>query len=379
MDKKVLFLSPGPQKRLVEEFKDREVECDVIAPNDLICFLSNVDGRDRLYLKGDDEKNQRIKAKDYFAVVPRISGLSFDYGKMIVKHLSENMGIFTTASEFGLNLCSSKFETCQHLSKYKIRVPKQLLAHNLTDFKEAIELVGNFPVILKLQKGSQGAGVFLLKDETEASQTLRALKYSGLDLVLSQKLDSGKPANDLRIIVIGALTDNPKFVAYKRFALDSEFRSNYSLSHSGEKVTLTEEEREMALKSAIALKMNLAGVDIMRNEPEKDKPYLIEVNGNFGLAGVEAVTGENVAGMIADFVLENYKKGNTFLNKFTPDDTEIKLIEVQASIALRNIEECNLYGNRTDLYKKNFKAQELIKSIIQKSKRMFSDEIGKTN
>ena len=312
--KKILILSDGPQNRLVKEFEARGFESDVMAPNMFYCYLSNTIGYDRLYLKGNesDQANKRIKIKDYAAIVPRISGGGFEYGKLIVKHVSENLGIFTTASEHGLAICSNKFETCQYLSKHRVRVPRQILAHNLTDYKETIKEVGGFPFVLKMQKGSQGAGVFLIREQTEASQTLRALKYTGMDLVLSQKLDSGEVANDLRIWVIGALTDDPKIYAYKRFALADDFRSNYSLSGSGEKVSLTTEEEEMAIRSARALKMNVAGVDIMRDKPDNNKPYVIEVNGNPGLAGIEAVTGENIAGAVAEFVVQNYKTGNTW-------------------------------------------------------------------
>lgn len=306
--KKVLILSNAAQKRLSEEFEKRGWEAVVHDPKDFYCYLSNQPGGfDRLYLKGP-ERGQRIKMSEFSAVVPRISGSGFRYGLLVLEHLSKNLKVFSTASVFGLGTCSNKFETCQFLSQNKIRVPTQVLAHGLTDYAEAIKLVGGLPVIAKLQKGSQGAGVFLLRDEIEASQSLRALRYATNDLVLSQKLDSGKPASDLRIWVIGAFLDEPKIIAYRRYALDSDFRSNYSLSGSGEKVDITPEEKQMAIDSARALRMHVAGVDIMRNKPQDDRPYLIEVNGNPGLQGVSAVTGENVAGEVAQFVVDNWNK-----------------------------------------------------------------------
>ncbi len=345
-NKKVLILSDGPQSRLVKEFADRKFEADVIAPSRFYCYLSNLAGRDRLYLKGDgsDKENSRIKVKDYAAIVPRISGSGFDYGALITKHVSENLGIFTTASEFGLKICSNKFETCQYLSRHKIRVPKQILAHSLTDFKEVIEQVGGFPFILKLQKGSQGAGVFMIRDETDASQTLRALLTTKMDLVLSQKLDSGKVANDLRVWVIGALTGDPKIYGYKRFALADDFRSNYSLSKSGETATLTDEEKDLAIRSAKALKMNVAGVDIMRDEPDKNKPYVIEVNGNPGLGGIEAVTKENIAGAVAEFVINNYKKGNVWQEDLVKqfDVADARIMHYFSIRALKSINESDL-------------------------------------
>lgn len=365
MEKKVLILSSGPQNRLKEEFKKLDVEADVISPNDFYCYLSNVRGHDRLYLRSDDDekgKNKRIKIKDYAAIVPRISGSGFDYGKLIVKHVSENLKIFSTASEFGLALCSNKFETSQFLSKHRIRVPKQVLAHGLSDYKEAINLVGGFPFVLKLQRGSQGAGVFLIRDETEASQTLRALKFSKLDVILSQKLDSGTPANDLRIWVIGAMEKEPEIIGYKRFALDEDFRSNYSLSHSGEKVELTDEEKEMALKAAQVLRMQVAGIDIMRDEPDNNKPYVIEVNGNPGLAGIEAVTEVNVAEKVADFVVKNYEKGNTWDNRYYEKIIEMMNVRFLTQKAFANIAE-----------RKSYAAMEYLKNVLNIANQNISE------
>ena len=305
--KKALILSAMPQKRLSEEFEKKDWEVEVVSPSDLYCYISDKKGYDRVYLRAD-EQGKRLKIKEYSAIVPRISGAGFDYGCLALEQLTKNLGIFSTASPSGLKLCSNKFETSQFLSQHRIRNPKQILAHKLTDFKETIELIGGLPCIVKLQKGSQGSGVYILRNEEDTSQTLRALRSTDADLILQQKIDSGTPANDLRIWVIGAFLKEPKVIGYKRFALDGDFRSNYSLSKSGEKVKLTDEEKEMAINSARALNMHVAGVDIMLNTKEDNRPYVIEVNGNPGLAGIEAVTGENVAAEVVNFVVNNYSK-----------------------------------------------------------------------
>ncbi len=65
----------------------------------------------------------------------------------------------------------------------------------------------------------------------------------------------------------------------------------------------------MAIDSGKIFRLGVTGVDIMRDATDNDKPYVIEVNGCPGLSGVEEVTGENVAKAIADYVLQNYKKG----------------------------------------------------------------------
>src|SRR5690554_8170863 len=84
-----------------------------------------------------------------------------------LRHMNRNLNIFSTGTDTGLRICSNKFFTCQVLSEHGLRVPKQVLAHRPTDYKELIDLVGGLPCVAKLQRGSQGAGVFILNDRSE--------------------------------------------------------------------------------------------------------------------------------------------------------------------------------------------------------------------
>ncbi|MBL7105498.1 MAG: RimK family alpha-L-glutamate ligase [Bacteroidales bacterium] len=311
---KHLILSALPTVRLIEEIQKRGDDYELINPADLYAFISSTtSGHDRIYKRGE-EKSERIKSKSFDAVIPRISGAGFEHGCTIVKQLSENIGIFSTGYERGLKICSNKMLTAQVLSKAKIRNPKQILAHQPTDYKELIDLVGGLPCVAKLQRGSMGIGVMLLETELAASTSLRSFQTLGADVILQQYIESGNPKNDIRVIVIGPETKNVKIFAYKRYALDTDFRSNYSLSGLGEKVELTKEEKNMAVDAALAVGLGVSGVDIMRDALNDDKPYVIEVNGNPGLKGVETVTGENVAGAIIDYVKDNHRKSTKFNN-----------------------------------------------------------------
>lgn len=315
---KILIYASQPghsTNRLMQEIEhlnkkyDEEIQGEVIYVNDLYSFLSeSTRGHDRVYKRGV-KKSEKIVAKNYQAIIPRLAGVGFDFGLVNLRHLNRNLNIFSTASDIGLRICSNKFLTCQVMTEYGIRVPKQVLSHRPTDYKELIDLVGGLPAVAKLQRGSQGAGVFILESYLSASTTLRAMEQVQADVVLSRFVDTGTPANDLRIITIGAETENPKVFAYKRFAVDSDFRSNYSISGKGEKVTITEEEKEMALKASRILGGGVHGIDIMKDVKDANKPYLIECNGCPGLAGIEAVTGANVAREIIRYTIENYKRG----------------------------------------------------------------------
>jgi len=291
-----------------ERHKDKEIKGEVIQAYDLYSYISETtSGYDRVYKRGS-QRSEKLIAKEYQAVIPRLAGTGFDFGLINLRHLNRNLNIFSTGTDTGLRICSNKFLTCQVLSEHGIRVPKQVLAHRPTDYKELIDMVGGFSSVAKLQRGSQGAGVFILNDELAASTSLRAMEQTQLDIILNRFVDTGKPANDLRIITIGAETNRPQIFAYKRYAVDSDFRSNYSISKSGEKAEITQEEKDMALKASTLLGGGVLGVDIMRDSKDNNKPYIIEVNGCPGLEGIEAVTGENVAAAIVKYVIENYKR-----------------------------------------------------------------------
>jgi len=298
----------------LEKHKEKP-EVEVISPADLYAYISSTTaGHDRIYSKKNRQSTQ-ILSKEFDAIIPRLAGKElFDHGCMLVQHINENMKKFSTVTEFGLRAASNKFRTCQIFSANHLRTPKQVLAYNPTDFKAILDLVGGLPAVGKTQTGSKGNGVFWMNDELSASTTLASFAKSGIPIVVNQFIDSGHPRADLRIFVVGAELKEPKVFAYKRFALDEDFRSNYSISKKGEKVKLTDEERQMAIDAAKIFRLGVTGVDILRDEKDKGKPYLIEINGNPGLGGVEEVTGENVAGAIADYVMNNYKKGGKSLS-----------------------------------------------------------------
>jgi ribosomal protein S6--L-glutamate ligase len=331
-------------RRLMQEIeeankrdKSKEITGEVVQAYDLYSYCSETTrGHDRIYKRGR-YKSEKLIARDYQAVIPRLAGTGFDFGLGNLRHLNRNLNIFSTGTDTGLKLCSNKFLTVQVLSENGIRVPRHVLAHRPTDYKELIDLVGGLPCVAKLQRGSSGAGVFILNDVLAASTSLRAMEQQqgSADVILTRFIDTGNPASSLRIITIGAETKKPKVFAYKRFSVDSDFRSNYSISKKGEKVKITDEERQMSLDASKLLGGGVQGVDILRDATADNKPYIIEVNGCPGLSGIEKVTGENVAKAIIDYTLENYQRNgyrkNTnsqgATNQFKPEETFAETME----------------------------------------------------
>jgi len=274
--------------RIVEEAEKRGHQVNVLAPSDFVLHVSSsTSGHDRIYVK-----EGRIFKKDVDVLIPRIGG-GLDFGAYVVDQISQNMGIPTTATGTGLLGASDKWLTTQLMSRVGIQVPKTTIMKRPEDFDALVKSVGGLPCVAKLIKGSQGKGVFILETELGGSTALSTITQD-LTVLLQQYIETAKKdeqKSDLRIWVV-----NGKVVsAYRRFSLHKDFRSNYSLSAQGEKATLTDEEKEMAVKAAQALGLGCAGVDIMRDATNNNKPYLIEVNGNASLKGIETVTGDNLA------------------------------------------------------------------------------------
>lgn len=316
--KKILILSRGAAtnsvKALVKEAKEMDFEPEVVDPYDLHPFVSEVEsGHDRIYKKGETENNKLVR-KEYVAVIPRIFAAdTFEHDCMIVQHLSENLNIFSTASEYGLYISANKFRNAQFLSRLKVKTIKQILVHQPRDYKEIMETVGDLPLIGKILAGSKGSGVFILNEELAATTTLESYRASNIDIVLQRFIEAGKKKSDIRVFVIGPETKNPKVYAYRRFAKDGDFRSNYSISHEGEQVELTAKEYEIAIRTCKGLKLGVCGLDIIQDTENDGEPLVVETNGNPGLEGVTAITGVNIAREIISYIAENHKKGSSFI------------------------------------------------------------------
>jgi ribosomal protein S6--L-glutamate ligase len=81
----------------------------------------------------------------------------------------------------------------------------------------------------------------------------------------------------------------------QRHASPGEFRANLHRGGSALAVTLSAEEKRIAVRAAAALGLGIAGVDLLRSNRG---PLLLEVNASPGLEGIEASTGVDVAGAI---------------------------------------------------------------------------------
>ncbi len=303
-------------QRIKTEIQNLGHEAEIKNPMRFVPFLSDVNGHDRLYYRTDDERQERLIAKDYAGVVTRIGGSVFEYGMYILRQF-ENLGIFVSCPAFAAENCTDKFRTSQLLSRAKVPIPRQNLSWHAENPGELIEQVDKtFPVWVKQIRGSKGVGVFQLTEPVSANQIMESFK--SIPLVIQADINKHKPGkrSDIRVLVVGAETASPKYVAYERISENKDTRSNYSIHKSGRPIELSLIEQDDVIKAAKAVGAGVCGVDLIRDEQpgshNQGRGFVIEVNQNLGLTGIEEVTRVNCARVIAEYVVSeaNRKRPN---------------------------------------------------------------------
>ena len=248
-----------------------------------------------------------------------------------VKEIQE-WGIFTINPIAAAKVASNKYETSVLLEKYGIPQPKFALL-TATDIEKGEEsLINKLDIIykgtkerfnsedskdkeenekqkyvVKILDGHGGTGVFMLdgKSILAVLQAIFAIDPER-ELLLQKKeeADSG----DIRVHVLSFNNEQKIIAAMKRVKLDGDFRSNVSLGASAEKVELTKEQEEIALKVAKISRMPWCAVDIMPlkkdSNPETGDNVVLEYNASPGTDGISEVMGENFVEILLNNINE---------------------------------------------------------------------------
>ena len=288
MTTRLAVLSRGPRlystRRLVEEARLRDIDVAVINPMQFSLFVAEQD-------IGILHQGQKF---DFDAVIPRIGHSITKHGVAVLRHL-EQLDVWTANTSQGILQSRDKLHSSQILARYRIPTPRTAYVRDMKDIERAIEAVGGLPVVVKVTQGTQGQGVFLRHTLHETTNLVQGLLVTG-KAVLIQEYVAESHGKDIRALVVGG-----KVVAcMRRKARGREFRSNYHLNGTVEKVDISEEYADVACRAARVLGLNVAGVDLLEGN---DGPLVLEVNSSPGLEGIEKASGANVAGAIIDYVI----------------------------------------------------------------------------
>lgn len=226
--------------------------------------------------------------------------LYLDKDIYVSKMLSRS-GIKMFDSADSIALCDDKMLTHIELADDGIKMPKTIsgpLNYSKDDnqsFVNNLEKLLAYPFIAKENFGSLGREVFMINSHEELAAFE---KEHGHNPRLFQEYISSSKGHDYRLIVIGGHCA----AGMKRVNDKGDFRSNIALGGHGEKIAMPKAYISLAEKAARKLKLAYCGVDLL--EGPKGEPILDEVNSNAFIDGIEKVTGANVAGVYADYIVK---------------------------------------------------------------------------
>ncbi|MFZ1805985.1 MAG: 30S ribosomal protein S6--L-glutamate ligase [Cyclobacteriaceae bacterium] len=288
---KIAILSRNPKLystiRLVEAAKKKGHEAIVV--DHLKCIIELEKKSPKVYYNG-----AYLEGID--AIIPRIGASVTFYGTAVVRQF-EMMKVFTAIESQALVRSRDKLRSLQILARAGVGLPKTVFTNYTKDVDHVIESVGGAPLVLKLLEGTQGLGVVLAETHNAASSIIEA--FNGLKArVIAQQFIKESGGADIRAFVV----DGVVVGAMKRQGKEGEFRSNLHRGGSASIIELTDEEENTAIKSARAMGLGVAGVDMLQSSKG---PLVLEVNSSPGLEGIEGATNKDIAKEIIRYVERN--------------------------------------------------------------------------
>ncbi len=271
-------------RRLVEAGRERGHVVRVLDP--LRCYVRIAPGAVAVRYQGK-------AVRDLDCVIPRIGASSTFYGTAVLRQL-EMMGVYTPNSSDAVLRARDKLRCLQMLAAQGIDMPVTVFGDNPDDTADVLALLGEPPHVIKLNEGSQGTGVVLAEKRTASQSVIEAFRGLYADFLVQEFIAEAN-GSDLRCFVVGGKV----VAAMQRDASPGEFRANLHRGGSASGVTLSAQERRIAIRAAGVLGLGIAGVDLLRS---KRGPLLLEVNASPGLEGIEKATGVDVAGSIIDLL-----------------------------------------------------------------------------
>ncbi len=212
-------------------------------------------------------------------IIPR-TGTETSYLALAVMRHFERLGVTLVNGSAAVESVADKLHTHQILAGNGLPTPRTILGKFPVD-ADLIERELGFPVVVKTIKGTRGGGVFLSENK-QAFKDLTALineANPNIDFIF-QKYIKSSHGRDIRALVV----DGQVIACMERKSADGSFKSNISLGGNGTTFKAPKDMEQLAVATAKALNLDVAGVDILFDE----HGYRIcEANSSPGFKGLE--------------------------------------------------------------------------------------------
>ena len=235
-------------------------------------------------------------------VLPRIGATIEDYEMTVVKQL-ELMAVPLVNGFDSIAKSRDKFTCLQILASHGIPVPRSAVVTDCRNLVKLIRDLNGLPVSVKLLRGRQGTGVTLAESYQAVEFVLNNLSGFG-DAALIQEFIEESRGRDIRALVVGGEVK----ASMVRQSRGGDFRSNIHLKGVGDGIALSDEYKEVAVQSAKALGLDVAGVDMLES---REGPMVLEVNYSPGFRELEKVAGMDIAESILNYALNLVRRGRS--------------------------------------------------------------------
>ena len=274
------------------------------------------DGQEKITLESNSNLDTLIMTR--LSIVENSSAVE------CVNHLCDQ-GFMVINDPKYMDVACDKYKTSQLFSKFDIPQPRyclvtkedvkdgmeslleklKLIYSNLPDYHNADEEtkkkmkdeVEGQKYVVKILHGHGGTGIFLVRHQEILSVLQGLFAIAPEEELLIQRKEDGD-GGDIRVHVITLGEKQTIIGAMKRKKLGDDFRSNISLGAVGEKVELTEEQKDIALKVAKISNLIWCAVDIMPlvkgSNKEIGDNVVLEYNTSPGTDGISEVIGHNL-------------------------------------------------------------------------------------
>ena len=276
-------------RRLVEAARTRGHTVRVL--DSLRCYMRIASDGFSMHYKGKP-------IAGYDAVIPRIGASITRYGTAVLRQL-EMMGSYTPNPSDAILRARDKLRAHQLLAAQGIGMPITVFGDNPDDTVDLLSMLGPPPHVIKLNEGTQGAGVMLTEKPSASRSVIEALRGLYANFVVQEFIAEAQGA-DLRCFVVG----DRVVASMRRQAPEGDFRSNLHRGGTAEPVQASQAEKDVAVRAARSLGLNVAGVDLIRSHRG---PLVLEVNSTPGLEGIEQVGAQDVAGAIIEHIAASIK------------------------------------------------------------------------
>lgn len=208
-----------------------------------------------------------------------------------------------TVNTYGVALvCGNKLETTSALVRHGVPTPRCKIAFTPEAALQAIEEIG-YPVVLKPAVGSWGRLLSKLNDRDAAEAILEHKEtlgsYHHSIFYIQEYVD--KPARDIRSFVVGDETIG----AIYRYS--DHWITNTARGGRAENCPITADVDRLSLAAAKAVGGGVVAIDLLET---RDGQVLVnEVNYTMEFRNSIAVTGVDIPGRVADYVLRAARRG----------------------------------------------------------------------